>query len=63
MWWLTPIKVAGVAASSQLEDFSDLLLTHMTESVNYQGALLSVVLRARGARDLYFNMGFHDLRN
>lgn len=63
MWWLTPIQVDGVAASSQLEGFSDLLLSHMTESVHYQGALLSVVGQAPWMPETCFSTGFHDHRN
>lgn len=63
-WRCGEFRVVRVIASSQLEDFSGLLLTHMTESVNYQGVLLSVVVQGPlDARDLYFNMGFQDHRN
>lgn len=63
MWRLTPIQVDGVAASSQLEGFSDLLLSHMTESVHYQGALLSVAAQAPWMPETCFSTGFHDHRN
>lgn len=48
----------------QLGDFSDLLLTYMTESVRiHEGFAQCCCSGPLDARDLDFNMGFHDHRN